>query len=186
MSTEQPVTALLAQWREGDARALDALTPLVYEELHQLAVNLFRGERQNHTLQPTAVVNEAYVRLTDARIAWQDRSHFFALAARMMRRILIDHANARLAEKRGGGQIDVTLDDNALAAGTLDLKVLDLEKALNALAEEDERKGEIMEMRLFAGLSYEELAEVTGLSISTLEREVRFSRAWLAARLKAD
>ena len=184
MIAEQPVTALLAQWREGDARALDALTPIVYDELHQLAVSLFRGERQNHTLQPTAVVNEAYVRLTDAKIDWQGRSHFFALAARMMRRILIDHANARLAEKRGGGQIDVTLDENALAAGTLDLNLLDLERALNALAAEDERKAKIMEMRLFAGLSYEDLAEVTGLSVSTLEREIRFSRAWLAARLK--
>lgn len=183
MNAERPVTALLAQWREGDERALDALTPLVYDELHQLAVSLFRGERQNHTLQPTAIVNEAYVRLAGAKIAWQDRSHFFALAARMMRRILINHANARLAEKRGGGQIDVTLDDDALAAGTLDLNLLDLEKALTALAEEDARKAEIMEMRLFAGLSYEELAEVTGLSVSTLEREIRFSRAWLSSRL---
>lgn len=180
---ELPVTLLLAQWREGSAEALNSLTPLVYDELHRLAVQLFQGERQGHTLQPTAIVNEAFVRLTDAKVAWQDRSHFFALAARMMRRILIDHANARLAQKRGGGALEVTLDENALAAHTLDLNLLDLEKALNELSEMDARKAEVMEMRLFAGLSYEELAEVTGLSGATLERELRFSKAWLTSRL---
>ena len=177
------MTLLLAQWREGSPEALNSLTPLVYDELHGLAVQLFQGERQGHTLQPTAIVNEAFVRLTDARVAWQDRSHFFALAARMMRRILIDHANARLAQKRGAGAVEVTLDENALADTSLDLNLLDLEKALCELGEVDARKAEVMEMRLFAGLSYEELAEVTGLSSSTLEREIRFSRAWLTSRL---
>jgi len=186
MSIEHPVTALLTQWREGDEDALNSLTPLVYDELHQLAVQLFRGERQDHTLQPTAVVNEAFVRLTSAKVAWQDRSHFFALAARMMRRVLIDHANGRLAQKRGGRGIEVTLDEDALEGRSLDLNLLDLEKALTALGEIDARKAEVMEMRLFAGLSYEELSEVTGLSTSTLEREIRFSRAWLSSRLGND
>jgi len=183
MSQAPPVTQLLAQWRAGDKQALAALTPLIYEELHAVAIRLFRGERSGHTLQPTALVNEAFVRLADAKVPWQDRAHFFALAARMMRRVLIDHANARLAQKRGGDDIRVTMNEELLAGDMIHLDMLDLEKALQELAEIDERKAEVMEMRLFAGLNYEELSEVTGLSTSTLDREIRFSKAWLSTRL---
>lgn len=186
MSQNQPVTELLQKWREGDAAALRALTPMIYQELHAVAVGLFRGERGNHTLQPTAVVNEAFVRLSDAKVAWQDRAHFFALAARMMRRVLIDHANARLAAKRGGDDIQVTFNEEMIGDSSIHLEMLDLETALSELKALDERKAEIMEMRLFAGLSYEELSEVTGLSTSTLDREIRFSKAWLANRLAGE
>ncbi|MEZ5558722.1 MAG: sigma-70 family RNA polymerase sigma factor [Pseudomonadales bacterium] len=186
MQSDNPVTELLARWRSGEQRALNELTPLVYDELHRLAVRLFQGERPDHTLQPTAVINEAFLRLADARVAWQDRAHFFALAARMMRRVLIDHANARNAQKRGGNEMLVTLSDDTPGGEFVDLGLLDLERALTELTELDARKAEVMEMRLFAGLSYEELSEVTGLSTSTLDREIRFSKAWLGARLQGE
>jgi RNA polymerase sigma factor (TIGR02999 family) len=186
MDETPPVTALLAAWRAGEQEALNQLMPLVYSELHRQAVRLFRSERAGHTLQPTAVVNEAFVRLSDAKVDWQDRAHFFALASRMMRRILLDHANRRLAQKRGGGEIQVTLDEGEVGGDRLDLRLLDLDKALDELAALDARKAELMEMKLFAGLTFEEMSEVTGLSTSTLDREIRFSRAWLTSRLQTD
>ena len=185
MTGNRAVTELLVAWRNGESNALNELTPLVYAELHQQASHLFRHERANHTLQPTALVNEAFVRLSDAQVQWQDRAHFFALAARTMRRVLVDHATARVALKRGGGDVQLTLDENLLAGDSLDLDLLDLESALSALAGLDERKAELMEMKLFGGLSYEEMSEVTALSTSTIDREIRFSKAWLTARLAA-
>jgi RNA polymerase sigma factor (TIGR02999 family) len=123
------------------------------------------------------------VRLADAKVEWQDRAHFFALAARTMRRVLVDHATARHAKKRGGGDLKVTLDEAMVAGDTVDLDLLDLEKPLNALADLDPRKAELMEMKLFGGLSFEEMSEVSGLSTPTIDREIRFSKAWLKSRL---
>ena len=135
-----------------------------------------------HTLQPTALVHEVYGRLVDADVAWQDRAHFYALAARMMRRLLVDHAKARSAAKRGGG-LRVTLDEASLPAGDADAELLDLDEALTALAELDPRKAELIQLQYFGGLSFREMEAVTGLSSSTLDRDLRMARAWLKDRL---
>lgn len=180
--SEPAVTELLVAWREGDAQALDALTPLVYSELRGIAQLLFRRERDNHTLQPTALVNEAFIKLIELDISWQDRAHFFALAARLLRRALLDHARARDAQKRGGDVALITLDDN-LGDDSVDYRLLDLDRALDELTERDARKAELIEMKLFGGLQLEEIAEVTNLSVSTVQRELRFARAWLTTRL---
>jgi RNA polymerase sigma factor (TIGR02999 family) len=186
MSSDPSVTQLLRRWTEGDAGAAEALAPLVYDQLHALADRLFRGERPGHTLQPTALVHEAFVQLVGAEVDWRDRTHFYAIAARMMRRLLVNHAVARRAEKRGGDALRVTLDESS--GGTVDMRpedaeLLDLEDALSALAALDPRKVELVELQYFAGLTFEEMAEVTGLSTSTLDRDLRVARAWLKDRL---
>ena len=173
------LTSLLKDWQEGKQDALKALTPMVYAELHRRAARLFASERDGHTLQPTAIINEAFLRLADANVSWKDRGHFFALATRMMRRILVDHAKARSTDKRGGQQQFVTLVDDAAASPGIDLELLDLDRALSALADQDKRKAELMELKLFGGMNFEEIALVSGLSTSTIDREIRFSRAWL-------
>ncbi len=179
MADSREITGLLRDWADGDEVALEQLTPLVYDELRGLARRLFARERASHTLQPTALVNEVFVNLVDAEVPWQDRAHFFALSARMMRRLLVNHANARRAAKRGGDAVRVTLDESVLSGGGADTEILDLDEGLTALQTLDKRKAELIELQYFAGLTFREMQEVTGLSSSTLDRELRFARAWL-------
>jgi len=183
MTAQGDITRLLNEWTSGDKRAGDALTPLVYDELHRIAARIFRSEQSGHTLQPTALVHEAYVNLVGADVSWQDRAHFYSLAARMMRRLLVNHANARNAAKRGGGAIRITLHDEQLAAAGAEAELLDLDDALTRLAALDERKAELVQLQYFGGLSFQEMEEVTGLSSSTLDRDLRFARAWLKDQL---
>lgn len=183
MADQQSITQLLNRWSTGDKEAGAALTPMVYDELQRMAKRLFRSEKRSHTLQPTALVHEAFVKLVEVDVTWQDRAHFFSLAARMMRRLLVNHANARNAAKRGGNAIRMTLDESALADGSADADLLDLEEALQGLAELDPRKAELIELQYFGGLSFKEMEEVTGLSSSTLDRDLRMARAWLKDQL---
>jgi RNA polymerase sigma factor (TIGR02999 family) len=181
------VTILLRAWGGGDKQALDRLTPLVYRELHQIAGRLMAGQRPNHTLQATALVNEAYVRLVDAREAsWQDRAHFFALCARAMRQILIDHARARASEKRGGGQVALELDEALAAAPAREINLLELDDALNRLAALDPRKSQVVELRFFGGLNLEETAEALRVSTKTVQRDWDLARAWLFGELSKN
>lgn len=183
MADKPPITQLLNQWSSGDKDAEAALTPMIYDELQRMAKRLFRSEKSAQTLQPTALVHEAFVKLVDVEITWQDRAHFFSLAARMMRRLLVNHANARNAAKRGGDAIRVTLDESKVGAESADADLIDLEDALQALAVLDERKAQLIELQYFGGLSFREMEEVTGLSSSTLDRDLRLARAWLKDRL---
>lgn len=186
MNGERNVTHLLRRSTEGDAGAAEALAPLVYEQLRTLADRVFRGERPGHTLQPTVLVHEAFVQLVGAEVDWRDRTHFYAIAARMMRRLLVNHALARSADKRGGDALRVTLDESV--AGTVESHAehaafLDLEAALTELEALDRRRVELVELHYFAGLTFEEMAEVTGRSRATLDRDLRLARAWLKDRL---
>jgi RNA polymerase sigma factor (TIGR02999 family) len=183
MGDPADVTRLLSAWRQGDRAALDALIPLVYGELRRLAGSVFRGERPGHTLQATALVHEAFERLAQARVDWQDRAHFFAIAARQMRRILVNHALERKAAKRGGGVAHAPLDDALEVVGAPSAEITDLDDALQRLERVDERKARILELHYFGGLTYEEMSEVLGLSASTLDTELRFAKAWLRHRL---
>ena len=178
------VTMLLQAWGGGDKTALDRLTPLVYRELRRIAGRMMAAERPNHTLQATALVNEAYVRLVDARQAsWQDRAHFFALCARAMREILIDHARARRSEKRGGAEVAVQLDEALAAAPSPEANLLELDDALKRLAEIDPRKSQVVELRFFGGLSLEETAEALKVSTKTVQRDWDMARGWLYREL---
>ncbi|MFO7550427.1 MAG: ECF-type sigma factor [Haliea sp.] len=179
----EPVTSLLRQWRAGDPLALEQLTPLVYEELRKRARSAFRGERDGHTLQPTALVHELFGRLAPANVDWQDRTHFFALCSRMMRHILVDHAKARAAAKRGSNPVLVELDANLPQAGSSHEDLLSLNQALERLAALDPRKAELIDLQVFGGLSFREMEEMTGLSSSTLDRDLRFARSWLKTQL---
>ncbi len=184
MSRDGEITQLLNAWSNGDEHALENLSPLIYDELHRLARRLFAGERVAHTLQPTALVNEAFVKLIHVEVSWQDRAHFFGLAARMMRRLLINHANARTAQKRGGKEaIRVTLDESSVAGLETDYRLIEIDAAISRLAEIDARKAEIIELKYFGGLTGRELAEVTGLSTTTLGRELKLALAWLTDEL---
>lgn len=178
------VTALLRAWSDGDQAALQALTPIVYEELHRLARRYMRREGPGHSLQATDLVNEAYMRLADyTRMQWKDRAHFFAVSAQAMRRILVDHAR-RHNLKRGGGIQHVSLDGAAVVVGAdaaTDLVALD--QALSALARMDPRKARIVEMRFFGGLTVEEIGEVLKLSPGTIKRDWRAAKAWLFQEL---
>ena len=178
------ITQLLRDWVKGDEGSLEELTPLVYDQLHQIAKRIFRGEHQNHTLQPTALVHEVYARLVDVEVDWQDRSHFYALAARMMRRILVDHANAKAAAKRGGGRPDLPLDDVLVISPESGDEILELHEALQNLAAKDKRKADILELHYFGGLTYAEMSEVLEISSSTLDREMRFAKAWLRTKME--
>ena len=183
------VTGLLLAWRGGDKNAAERLVPAVYEELHRQAERAMRRENPEHTLQATALVNEAYLKLVDqSRVEWKNRAHFFGVAAQVMRRILVDHARGRQADKRGGGVARVTLDDaNAGAAndgaGSVDL--LDLNDALEKLAVLDADQARVVELRYFTGLSIEETAEAMGTSPATVKREWSVARAWLKRELAA-
>jgi RNA polymerase sigma factor (TIGR02999 family) len=186
MDRESSITALLNDWADGSSLALERLSPLVYEELRKFAYRAFARESANHTLQPTALVHEVWVKLIDAEVPWQSRAHFYALAARMMRRLLINHANERNAQKRGAGYARVTLIEDRVGGtcgGSHHTDVLALNEALEQLSRTDSRKVELLELQYFAGLNYQEMAEVTGLSSSTLDRELRFAKAWLKKQL---
>lgn len=174
------VTELLLAWRKGDAEALDRLVPVVYDDLRRVARNQLRNERREHSLQATALVNEAYLRLIEVkRIQWVDRAHFFAVAARLMRRILVDDARARRAAKRGGGAIRVSLADHAIAVGDQGPDVLALDDALESLTLVDPRKGRVVELRFFGGLTVEETAEVLGVSAGTVANDWTMAKLWL-------
>ena len=178
------ITRLLHGWRTGNADALEQLTPLVYDQLHAIANRAFRGENQGHTLQPTALVNEAMQEIIGANVDWQDRNHFYALSARMMRRILVNHARAKGAAKRGGNAIRVTIEDSHSASGNdeiADLLVLD--EALRELASFDARKAEVVELHYFGGLTYAELASVLDVAESTVHLDLRTAKAWLRQRM---
>jgi RNA polymerase sigma factor (TIGR02999 family) len=179
-SSSNPVTELLARWRSGDVAARDALVPLVYDELRRIARRCLSTERNSHTLQPTALVHEAYMRLARHNsIEWQDRAHFFAQAARMMRQILVDHARKRMAGKRGGKNITLVLDEALAASKGPVLDVLALDDAMERLASLDPRQCQIVELRFFGGLSIEETAEVMNISPATTKREWATARVWL-------
>src|SRR5262249_7758923 len=180
------ITALLSRWRDGDARALDELTPLVYDELHRLAAPYMRRERTDHTLQPTALVHEAFLRLTGVRQAnFQNRIHFFGAAAHVMRRILVDHARQHRAAKRGHGDSALQLDE-AMAVG-IDLRfdLVSLDDALRRLTTIAERPARVVELRYFGGLSVEETATALGIAPATVKRDWAFARAWLHRALDA-
>ncbi|MGH8204316.1 MAG: sigma-70 family RNA polymerase sigma factor [Steroidobacteraceae bacterium] len=179
------MTRLLAAWGQGDRAALDKLTRLVYEELRRLAHRYMAGQRSDHTLQTTALVNEAYLRLAgqdEPRFA--DRSHFLAVAAKAMRQILVDHAKAALREKRGAGAKAVELDEAAVLSPEPTREILDLNEALEKLATVDARKANVVELSYFGGLKQEEIAEVLNVSVVTVRRDWTFSRAWLYAELR--
>ena len=181
------VTGLLLQWGKGDESALERLIPLVHRELHQIARRCMAGERVGHSLQATALVNEAYVRLVDAtNVDWHDRAHFLAVAARMMRRILVDHARARHAQKRGGPSDNVTFDEALVVTDEPRQNFIALDDALQALAKFDERKSRVIELRFFGGLSVEETASVLKVSPDTVMRDWRLAKAWLQREMRGD
>jgi RNA polymerase sigma factor (TIGR02999 family) len=181
------VTTLLYAWREGDAGARDRLMLVVYDELRRRAAAYLRRERQGHTLEPTALVHEAYLRLVSQdRANWQNRAQFFGVASQMMRRILIDHARGGKMAKRSGQWIRVTLDEGVADLGPPDVQILDLDRALIRLAELDPRKSQIAELRFFGGLSLAEVGHVLGISVATVERDWQTARAWLYAALKGE
>lgn len=181
---ETSVTALLRQWTAGDAGALDQLMPLVYDHLRGLAHRYLSAERQGHTLQSTALVHEAFLKLVSGNVSPKDRGHFLALAARAMRQILVDHARTKHRDKRGGGAVHVTLNEAVMVSGEPSADLLDLEDSLNRLAARDERKAKIVEMIHFGGLTYDETCEVLEISPSTLHREFSLAKAWLVRDLK--
>ena len=178
------VTGLLLSWRQGDTAALDRLIPLVYEELRRVAGRRLRGETPEHSLQATALVHEVYLRLVDVdRMTLTSRAHFFGVAATLMRQILVDHARRQRADKRGGGVTMLSLDEASPAAWTSSVDVLALDEALDALSAIDSRQCRVVELRFFAGLTIDEVAEALGVSPATVEREWALAKAWLYRRL---
>jgi len=178
------VTLLLKAWTTGDTEALEKLTPLVYDQLHRVARHYMAGERSDHTLQTTALVNEVYVRLVDCgQVNWQDRAHFFAVASRLMRRILVDFARSRGYQKRGGGAVQVSLEEAPSVGYKPDSNLVALDDALKALALVDERKSKVVELRFFGGLSVEETAEVLKVSEETVGRDWKLAKVWLLREL---
>jgi RNA polymerase sigma factor (TIGR02999 family) len=174
------VTQLLIDLSNGDRDAVDILLPVIYDELRKLAANYLRRERPDHTLQPTALVHEAYLRLVDqTRVNWQNRAHFFGVAAQIMRRLLVDHARRPNAEKRGQNFQKISLDENVDRAVERSTRMIALDDALKALAELDEQKARVVELRYFGGLSIEETARVMGVTPTTIKRHWRFAKAWL-------
>jgi len=185
----QAVTRLLSAWRSGDSRALERLTPLIYEELRNRARRYMRRERPGHTLQATAVVHEAFVRLVEMNVSWQDRAHFFAVAARQMRRILVDHAKARFRSKRGGTSTTDSLEDelhtldiDPMTSGHID--VLEIDDALERLATHSPRLAEIVELHYFGGLTYQELSETLKISEATVDRDLRLAKACILKEIR--
>jgi RNA polymerase sigma factor (TIGR02999 family) len=184
---QQAVTRLLTKWRSGDADALQRLTPLVYEELRNLARRYMRRERAGHTLQATAVVNEAFVRLIGMDVPWHDRVHFFAVAARLMRRILVDHAKARSRAKRGGpitfASLDGTETDSNAPSTAGQIDVIEIDHALEQLAMHDARLAQIVELHYFGGLTYQETALALNISEATVHRDMRLAKAWILSQI---
>ena len=189
MATATPgaITELLRAWSDGDDAALDRLIPMVEAELRRLARGYMRRERRDHTLQVTALVNEAFLKLTGARqLRWQGRAHFLGITARLMRRVLVDHARARGYEKRGGGRQKVVLDERVSVVSAPALNVLALDRALQALATVDPRKSRVIELRFFGGLSVDETAEVLHVSTDTIKRDWRLAKLWLLREMEGE
>jgi RNA polymerase sigma factor (TIGR02999 family) len=186
MKSPEGITQLLIDWGKGDQAALERLMPLVYSELRRLASNYLRRERVEHTLQPTALVNEAYLKLVDQRDAkWQNRAHFFGISAQLMRRILVDHARQHQALKRGGsGQQRISITSAEKVARQSEVDLLALNEALDELGKMDPQQGRIVELKFFGGLSIEEIAEVLGIGHATVERDWKLARAWLRRQLE--
>jgi RNA polymerase sigma-70 factor, ECF subfamily len=187
MPRPSEITSLLLAWSDGDRAALERLMPLVERELHRIARRYMRREDPGHTLQTTAVVNEAYLKLIDQRsVRWQNRAHFFGVAARIMRRILINYARDRQRDKRGGKAVQVSLSEVAVVCAEKSAELIALDEALQKLAEVDERKCRVVELRYFGGLSVEETAEVLGISTATVNRDWDMAKAWLAKKIRDD
>jgi RNA polymerase sigma-70 factor, ECF subfamily len=184
----QAVTRLLSAWRSGDSRALERLTPLIYEELRERARHYMRRERPGHTLQATAVVHEAFVKLVEMNVSWQDRAHFFAVAARQMRRILVDHAKARYRSKRGGTTTTNSIEElQAQESGPVtsgEIDVLEIDEALERLAGHNPRLADIVELHYFGGLTYQELSETLKISEATVDRDLRLAKAWILKQIR--
>ena len=187
LPSQGEITQWLATYKGDEPKALESLLPLVYRELHRLAVNFFGRERSGHTLQPTALVNEVYLRLVKQdQASWQSRAQFFAIAAQMMRRILVSHARARQAAKRGGGQQRITLEEGMVIAPERDVNLINLDEALTKLETIDPDKSRMVELRFFSGLSVEETAEVMGVSPRTVDRQWQTVKAWLHREMSAS
>ncbi len=182
--TADNLTGLLVEWREGDQAAFDRLMPLVYDQLRRIAHRYVQRERNGHTLQTSALVNEAYLRLVDQHVVWQNRAHFFAVTARVMRHILIDHARRRRYAKHGGEARQVSIEEAAAMSMERAAELIALEEALDELAKLDQRKSRVVELRYFGGLSLEETAEALNISLMTVRRDWRAAKAWLYRRLK--
>jgi len=179
------VSELLASWNNGDAKAREALMPLVYDELRKLAASHLRRERNDHTLQPTALVHEVYLRLAEQKnVQWQDKSHFFGVTANLMRRILVDHARAHLADKRGSGLPKVSLNEAIAMSRERPAELLALDESLTQLAATDPQQSRIVELRVFAGLTIEQTAEVLGISPATVKRDWNLAKAWLLREIE--
>jgi len=172
-------TQLLTEWRSGHPQALERLTPLVYDELRRLARNYMRAERGSHTLQATAVVHEAFLRLIQANVALQDRGHFFALASRLMRRVLVDHAKSRSRMKRNSGVRDLIAEDTGEVLPSIDFDVVALDDALEGLQQMEPRLGQVIELHYFGGMTYDQIAAAMAISTATVHRDIRLARAWL-------
>ena len=184
--SQQRVSELLVQWSQGDDAALAELTPLVYDELRRVAHRYLSGQRRDHTLQTTALVNEAYLRLADqTNRGWQNRAHFFAVAARAMRQILVSYARGQQAQKRGGGALKVSLDEVALVSPEESKEIVELHEALEQLSALDSRKAQIVELKYFGGLNYDEIAEVLKISRITVRRDWEFAKVWLYTELRS-
>lgn len=177
------ITQLLQQSRGGNKEAFDALVPIVYDQLHRMAARAFSAESPGHTLRATALLNEAYLKLVEADVPWTDRVHFFAVAARVMRRILVDHARGLNREKRGGDVEKVSLEESSDVGAQAPAQLLDLDRALERLAQRDRRKSEIVELLFFGGLTYDEAAAALEISPATLHRELKLAKAWLYKEL---
>jgi RNA polymerase sigma factor (TIGR02999 family) len=187
LGSSREVTALLRAWRDGDDTALDALMPLVHDELRRIARRCLYGERANHSVQATELVNEAFMRLVDVQhVDWQNRAHFLAMSARLMRRVLVEIARSRGADKRGGGALRVAFDDAAIGAVAVEPDVIRLDDALRALAALDERKSRVVELRFFGGLTVDETALALQVSSKTVLRDWEFARAWLERELSGE
>jgi RNA polymerase sigma factor (TIGR02999 family) len=186
MDDQTQVTQLLNDWRAGNGQALNKLMPMVHDSLQRIANKHMRGERVSHTLQATALVNEAYLQLVDAEVTWQNRAHFLAVAARIMRRILIDHARAKHRDKRGGDMVQVTLHDTRIGSDENEPDILDLEHVLKRLHQLDPRKADVVELSFYGGMTYDEIGEALSISPATVDRELRFAKAWLLRELKGD
>jgi RNA polymerase sigma factor (TIGR02999 family) len=184
MPRPSSVTQLLKDWRSGQADALERLTPLVYDELRTLAAGYMKRERAGHTLQPTAIVHEAYVRLIDMQVPWEDRAHFFSVAARLMRRILVDHARQRASNRRSGHHTLFDLHEHDTHSEDIGFDIVEIDHALTQLAAVDPRLVQMAEIHYFAGLSSEETAAALGISVSELQRELRFVKAWLLKAIR--
>lgn len=179
------ITRLLLEWRGGNVEAFEAMVPLVYDELRRLARLQMRDQARNHTLQPTALVHEAYARMIDLQLNWHDRTHFLSMAARTMRRVLVDHARAKRARKRGAGAVRTSLQD-AHAQTEISVDLLALDAALEALGRQDERASRVIELYYFGGLSCREIGGALGISRATAERDLRFGRTWLRRELSDE